>query len=466
MVKVTQKWWIVGPVVALGLYAGGPVWCFAQSNFTGTNARWNNTKKDPPSLTQRFTSSLKNGFNSVSEAATPKSSVQKAEDPISLSTKSQPSAELFTAVGRMYEGTNRLDDAEKQYRAALKKDPRYLGALLGYARLKDRQGHRQAAAQLYQQAAKAHPEDASVFNNMGLFYAKHGRLPEGIAALRQATSLDPKNAKYRNNLATVLVETNRYDEALQELQAVHNEAIAHYNLAYLLERKGQPQAAAQHFTRALHSNPALDPARQGLDRVRQHLMQARLPQPTTPSMGDTLRRDPSVGREGSRFSQPSSQPYAVPQPPPMRSEVPVRSNVVVPYQRPASSQPYRTPAGAIQRSGIMPPEASLHGTSAPTNQPALSPSGRSFSPPPSSNLGTPASGQATPQAPHPMAPRRLPPVSRSRRLRESTPDAPLPNDLKLDPRKPETSIAKAATLDAPMPPATSSVLPTAYDEQQ
>jgi hypothetical protein len=72
---------------------------------------------------------------------------------------------------------------------------------------------------------------------------------------------------YRNNLATVLVEAGRPNEAFAQLAATSEPAVAHYNLGYLLHQRGQSQPAADHLQRALLLNPSLSPASQLLAEI-------------------------------------------------------------------------------------------------------------------------------------------------------------------------------------------------------
>jgi len=147
-------------------------------------------------------------------------------------------------------------------------DPKYLGALLGYAHLKGRAGDLSGAMELYRQAAQAHPDEPSVYNNLALFHAQHRRLKEAIAAMGRAIQLDPKSAKYRNNVATILVDAGQVREAFRHLRAVHNEATAYYNLGYLLEKKGRSGDAAKHYAVALRKDPALVHARNAMQRLQ------------------------------------------------------------------------------------------------------------------------------------------------------------------------------------------------------
>jgi tetratricopeptide (TPR) repeat protein len=90
--------------------------------------------------------------------------------------------------------------------------------------------------------------------------------------------LSPKNKLYRNNIATVLVEQGRDQEALSHLLAVHEEAAAHYNLGYLFNKKGQQQMAMHEFATALQIDPSMESAQRWLDYLAKTTAQARLAQ--------------------------------------------------------------------------------------------------------------------------------------------------------------------------------------------
>jgi Tfp pilus assembly protein PilF len=224
-----------------------------------------------PAPRPTLTDSMKGGMGRIARALEPKAFVKSAPDPVALSSPGKPSAELFVAVARMHERSGKFAEAARHYELALQHTPDYLGALLGYARLKDRTGNSEAAMALYRTAAKAHPNEPSAHNNLALFHARHGRLQESVVSLERAVALDPKSVKYRNNVATVLAEIGRNRDAYEHLCAVHGEAAAYYNLGYLLEKKSQFQAAAQHYAKALQLNPSLDAAKQKLVAMRQNI---------------------------------------------------------------------------------------------------------------------------------------------------------------------------------------------------
>lgn len=187
------------------------------------------------------------------------------DDPVALSgAKAKPSADLHVSLAELRLKANDSEGAKQQYEKALVLDPHHLKCLLGLARLYDRQGDSVQAIRYYQRAVESHPDDATPLNDLGLCHARNGRLNESLDALQRAISLNGEKPLYRNNIATVLVEMGRVDEAIEHLAVVHGPAVAHYNVGYLLHRKGRDAEAASHFSSALVFDSTLAAAQQWL----------------------------------------------------------------------------------------------------------------------------------------------------------------------------------------------------------
>jgi Tfp pilus assembly protein PilF len=226
--------------------------------------------------------------------------LEPVADAISLSTKAKPSAGLYVAMARLAEQSGKLAEAEDNYQRALNLDPQNVDVLVGYARLKDRQGQLAEATGLYGRAVKAEPKNASVYNDLGLCLARQKKFGESRAALEQAIQLEPRKWLYRNNIAMVLVEMGQVDAAMAHLAAVQDEAVAHYNIGYILQKKGDSKAAAQHFAKALAKNPRLVEAQVWLDKLGQgppSVAQSRPPaamqSPAAPRMGNRTLGGPA-----------------------------------------------------------------------------------------------------------------------------------------------------------------------------
>jgi len=212
-------------------------------------------------------SKIKQGFTAMGDALTPKSHVEPAADPTSLQSPAKAGPDLHVAMGRLYEEQGKLPEAAQQYQQAMKMAPGDVRPVLGYAQVKVREKDLAEATRLYQQAAKIATQEPGVYNDMALCYAQRKMYREAEAAMRQAVRLQPNNGLYRNNLATILVDIGQFNEAFEQLKALQAEPVAHYNLGYLLQKKGQNDEALRHFITAANQDPKLTQARYWADKL-------------------------------------------------------------------------------------------------------------------------------------------------------------------------------------------------------
>jgi Flp pilus assembly protein TadD len=343
----------------------------------------------PPAAGSSFGDSIKNGWNKFTQAITPEPRVNPAPDATALSTPAKPGPELYVAIGRVAEQQGKFDQAEEQYQRALKLSEKDLGALMAMARLRDRQNRFDEALQYYHRAFQANPKEAGVFNDLGLCLAKRQMYPDSITAIRKAVQLQPQKPLYHDNLASVLVETGDMEGAYAQLRAVHDEPEAYYDLGYLMFLKGNRQAAAALFTKALQAKPSLTEARLFLEKLgpvrpAEPAVQPRYSQPVNQPAPPNPVAQP-------RYSQPDNQP-APPNP------------VAQPrYPQPATQPRY--PELLVQPDC---PDGRPNGPPAPMPPGASpgSPPGRPF-PPADWSQGSPPSG---PEIPGATSIPRLPPV--------------------------------------------------------
>jgi tetratricopeptide (TPR) repeat protein len=297
--------WIV--VSACAAFATG---CVSTANRPSPQQSW----------TEKLGSSVKNGTSKLAAAVKPKPELGVEVEP---NSNKKMGAGVFVAMAEMHERSGNIEEAETQLRKALAIDPNHLGALMAYGHLEDRQKDFSSALKYYQKAARKHPKVATVHNDLGLCYHRQGKLKEAAKSLRTAVELESHRKLFHDNLAAVLVDQGRPNEALAELTAAHGEAVGNYNLGYLLVQKRDRQAALYHFHRAAELEPSLVAAQQWIATLS----------PSGPRVGTMVaQRDPRAGYA------PVAAPPAYPQTSTGMPTAPYPNTGAPPAETPASSR--------------------------------------------------------------------------------------------------------------------------------
>jgi tetratricopeptide (TPR) repeat protein len=108
------------------------------------------------------------------------------------------------------------------------------------------------------------PTAALPHNDLGVAYARKGRLAEATMQFQIAASLDPRYVDARHNLALEFMNAGRAAEALPVLQSVlsmqPDNPESHYNLGTDLSQLGRDAEAIPEFQRCLALNPGYLPA--------------------------------------------------------------------------------------------------------------------------------------------------------------------------------------------------------------
>jgi len=137
-------------------------------------------------------------------------SAAQKPDPLSLSVPTgPPSPEFFIFAAQVCERQGDVAQARQNLQRALGMWPGNAEVLRAAARMEDRQGNLPLAESLYQQAVASNPQNAAALNDLGLCLAREGKLEPSLQAIEQAIQLQPDKALFRNNAATVLVETRQ-----------------------------------------------------------------------------------------------------------------------------------------------------------------------------------------------------------------------------------------------------------------
>jgi protein O-mannosyl-transferase len=146
-------------------------------------------------------------------------------------------AEAYSNAGVMLAGKKRYLEAKEHFLKALAIKPEYedarenLNDLLPLISILE-----ERIAALHRQL-EATPENAELYNTMGLLYREGGNAEDAMKFFRQALSVNPTFAGVHNNMGILFAERGRFDQA------------------------------AIHFQRAVELDPAFSGARDNLERI-------------------------------------------------------------------------------------------------------------------------------------------------------------------------------------------------------
>jgi tetratricopeptide (TPR) repeat protein len=141
---------------------------------------------------------------------------RKAKDDLAKATPDQRDAAKQNLKDLSDKAATEFQAAQK---TASEKDPNQhlLWAKLGEAY--DIAGRNDEAAQAYQQAVNAKPDDPGYYNNLGNVLARAGKIDEARAAYTKSAELDPaKAATAWRNFGISLYNANRGGDAVEPLQ--------------------------------------------------------------------------------------------------------------------------------------------------------------------------------------------------------------------------------------------------------
>jgi superkiller protein 3 len=113
----------------------------------------------------------------------------------------------------------------------------------------------------FQKARDYYPNDAKIYNGLGLIYLQQQKYRETIAAFQKALELDPNFLEAYNNLGTVYAQIGDWDEAIVQFKEAlssplyRTPELAHYNLGLALMEKGDNVNAVKEFHAAIQLRP-------------------------------------------------------------------------------------------------------------------------------------------------------------------------------------------------------------------
>lgn len=164
-----------------------------------------------------------------------------------------------------------LDGAETALVRAIELDPAHLKSYLNLSRVLLDANRPEEAMIRIDEAMAIDPQLGVIYRLQGRAFHQLGNRAEAEKAYRQAIRIDNQDAWSMNNMALLMIEQERFDEALAPLaRAVElrgDIAIFHNNLGMVLERTGHFQAAEEAYELAVTLDGGYEKAALNLDRL-------------------------------------------------------------------------------------------------------------------------------------------------------------------------------------------------------
>ena len=116
-----------------------------------------------------------------------------------------------------------------------------------------------AARIFFEKALKRHPEEAGLYNNLGVVAMKEGNLPSAMSNFKEALSIESNNPFAQTNLSSIYIQYMDYLEAEPLVEEAYsrlsgNEAAA-LNYAVILRTQKQYQEAEKIYQSVLAKSP-------------------------------------------------------------------------------------------------------------------------------------------------------------------------------------------------------------------
>jgi tetratricopeptide (TPR) repeat protein len=155
-------------------------------------------------------------------------------------------------------------------------------------------GKQDAAIERAVANTKLAPESAAPHAALGFLYQERERYAEAIGAFERAAQLNPKDARYPNNIAWNNAMLQKWDVALQSAEAARKLDPKNVDvldtIGWIRLKSGRPDLARQMFQQILLDNP-----KEPLPVVRYHLAEAWLAEKAEGKADEEIRRASAAG---------------------------------------------------------------------------------------------------------------------------------------------------------------------------
>ncbi len=161
----------------------------------------------------------------------------EAEDAVRQALAIEPRyPESHASLAVLLMADQRYDEAEAALQQALALDPAHVEALRGMGMVYMLQDRAELAASYFKRASRLSPMDLGLAVEVAGAYVQAGDMEQAEQTLRSVLRADPRFNFARHQLAALLAEQQRFDEAIAELEELESRVSSEVNVGALIEQ--------------------------------------------------------------------------------------------------------------------------------------------------------------------------------------------------------------------------------------
>jgi tetratricopeptide (TPR) repeat protein len=167
--------------------------------------------------------------------------------------------ESRTNLGTFHARLGRFDDAQAEFVAARKLDPRYVPAYVNSADAYRQQGREADVVRTLKEGVAQQPANATLHHVLGLAYARAQQRDTALAEFARAVQLAPDNPRYTYVYAVALNSVGRSADATRTLQRAAQRWPADRNILFALAAMERDAGHKDEARKAAQALVAADP---------------------------------------------------------------------------------------------------------------------------------------------------------------------------------------------------------------
>jgi arylsulfatase A-like enzyme/tetratricopeptide (TPR) repeat protein len=179
--------------------------------------------------------------------------------------------EAHLVQGNIFMKKDEFAKARGSFQAAIQLNASFTPAIFSMAVAFEREEQWDAARAGFERVLELDPRDTKAYFHLGEIAAAQGQQQAALKHFQKAIEMDPESAAFRNRTGACLLELERFDEAIVEI----NKALemndrfpnAHFNRALVHESRNQWALAMQDYRMEVELFPESYPARFNLSRI-------------------------------------------------------------------------------------------------------------------------------------------------------------------------------------------------------